>query len=154
MMHEFTYPHHVTTKNLIITSVMQHIFFTAIRNSKLVTARRGPSQLVMPQECTHTRFKSCKMTTKYFNHYIHLYLQHIFFTVIQNSKLVKARRSWLCRTNVHFQVSSHVKWRQKIQSLHLFYNIYLSPKYEMHSSSQHLVARRSSSFVIPNQSTY
>jgi hypothetical protein len=150
-MHEFIHPHHVRTKNLVITSVIQHIFFTTIRNSKVVTARHGPSQLVMPQECTYTRFKSCKMTTKYFNHYIHLY-SNIYFYAIQNSKLVTARRSSLCRRNVHFQVSSHGKWRQKnsiITSVlqHTFFTA-------IRNANLVTASCGTSQLVIPNQRTY
>jgi hypothetical protein len=243
MPHKYMHPCfkscNVTTKISIITPILQHIIFIAIRNSKLVTAQRGTSQLViphkfkhprfksdnvttkkfqslqyttyifhnstkfkarrhntaqlvMPHECTHPLFKSyvmcgykqfrsiiyktkliacicnttyifrrnmkfkarhvtshggnraarrssscrtnmcihffksCNVTTKKFVHYICNTVQHIFFTAIRNLKLVTARRSLSCRTNVHIHVSSHVIRRQKISFItsiirHIFF---------------------------------
>jgi hypothetical protein len=72
MPHKYMHPCfkscNVTTKISIITTMLQHILFTAIRNSKLVTAQRGTSQLVIPHKCKHPRFKSGDVTTKNFDY--------------------------------------------------------------------------------------
>jgi hypothetical protein len=47
-----------------------HIFHRKFRNSKLVTAHGGTSQLVMLHECTRPLIKSCNTMTKNLNHYI------------------------------------------------------------------------------------
>jgi hypothetical protein len=79
-----------------VTSIIRLILFTTIRNSKLVTAHRGTSQLVILHKCRHSRFKSCNMTTKIAT--LTSVIQHIFFKTIQNSKHVTVRRSSSCRT--------------------------------------------------------
>jgi hypothetical protein len=72
MLHESTRPRfkscNVATKYFqrYICKTTTHIFFTVIRNEKLVTAHRCTSQLVIPHEFAHPRFNSCKMMTKYF----------------------------------------------------------------------------------------
>jgi hypothetical protein len=88
--------------NRYICNNTPYIFFTAILNSKLVTTRRGMSQLVMPHAYTHPRFKSCKMTITKIS-IITFVLQHLFFTAIRNSKLVTARRGTL-----HFRFAAQM----------------------------------------------
>jgi hypothetical protein len=81
---------------LFVTSIIRLILFTTIRNTKLVTAHRGTSQLVILHKCRHSRFKSCNMTTKISTPTS--VIQHIFFKTIQNSKFITVRRSSSCRT--------------------------------------------------------
>jgi hypothetical protein len=133
----------------IITSVIQHIFFTATRNSKLVTARRSMLQLVMSHECTHPRVKSCIALTKYFNHYIciNIYIFHLntkFKARHSPSRPVAARHA--TQMYIHIHVLSHVIRRQKNSiitsvTLHIFYRI---TKFKTHhSTSCHIAARHS-----------
>jgi len=78
-------------------------------------ARHSTSQLVMPHACTHPRFKTCNVTTKF--SIISYVIRRIFFSIKHNSKHVAVRLSSSCHTNVHIHISSHSD--DKIfQSLH------------------------------------
>jgi hypothetical protein len=143
----------VTTKNFV-----HYIYNTkyVFRRHTKYKARHGTSQFIMPHECTHIRFKSCKVTTKNFVHYICNIVQHIFFTAIRNVKLVTARRSLSCRTNVRIHVSSHVM-RRKISFIHYICNSrhIFHRNMKIQSSSQHSAARRSlSQLVMPYDNIY
>jgi hypothetical protein len=143
MPHKYMHPCfkscNVTIKISIITPVLQHIIFTAIRNSKLVTTQRGTSQLVIPHKCKHPRFKSNNVTTKNFDHYI-CNTTYIF----HKSTKFKARHNTVQLVMPHEYTHPLFKSCNVVTN-NFVYNIYFSSQYEIQSSSRHFAARRSSS---------
>jgi hypothetical protein len=118
----------VTTKNSVhyICNTVQHIFFTAIRNLQLVTARRSLSC------CTIVRIHgSSHVMRRQKISFIISVIRHIFFTAIWRFKAhrstprhVVACRSSSSRTTTYTGVTRHVMDEKKISPAESIKNIY------------------------------